>query len=226
MANNLSEPLVLAMKLISSVLSTCVAATLALSVTVSAAPPAPRNTGTVDVKTGATSLTLSQEFKTALTGAEIKLQKVIPGRIVSGRGLLNFPISGGAVDLATTEGEVTHTGGVAFVKGEAKISVTDLVISTPEATDDTTLPTLSALVVINGAFQGRVNLCSLDISSAGLTAPLTLPKNGKVVLKNVSLKLTVDGANALNTAFTTDAFTADTVIGTATVNAITVKGSL
>ena len=214
------------MKLIPSVLSTCVAATLALSLTVSAAPPAPRNTGTVDVRTGSTSVKLSDDFKALLTAGEIKVVKVIPGKVVPGKGVLSFPISGGAVDLATVESEVTHSGGIALVKGATKVSITDLVISTPDAEDTTTLPTLSALVVVNGALQGRVNLFSLDLSAAGPAKPLTLPKNGKVVLKDVALKLSAEGAEALNTAFATVDFTADSVVGTALVNAITVRGSL
>ncbi len=190
----------------------------------SAAANPPILTGTVDVKHGLTSIALDDAFSSILTNHAVVLRKIIPGQIVPGRQLLRIPISGGAIDLDTAEGEVTHRGGFALKTDTVKVSLTDFVLSTPAATDTTTLPSLSCLVTVNGDLSGRVNLFQVDLS--GVAAPLSLPPNKKVMFKTLNLTLTADGAAALNTAFNTTEFLADSVAGTLTVTALTARGTL
>ena len=208
------------MKLIRSLFAVAaVAASLTLSV--HAAPPAPE-TGTVDVKTGQTAIKLDQVFTTALTAGEIAVAKISPGKTVLPKGELRFPIAGGAIDLATLVSEVIHSGGVNFSKGDVSVSVVDLIVSIPggEVT-----PGISAVVVVNGQSLGRVALFDIE---ATLTAPLELPKNKKIVVKDVSVTLTEAGATALNEAFGFEVpvFTSETVVGTATISATVEKNLL
>ncbi len=181
-------------------------------------------TGTMDIKTGTSSLTLDSQFASALDAAQFAFKKIIPGRMKSHKGELNFPISGGAFDLTDLHGEIIHSGGFTLVGGLNEVSISDIIITTPASTDTITLPTLSGLVTVNGVFQGRINLFTLTLP--GITAPLMLPHNKKIVLKDISLKLTADGATALNNAFSTTSFTSDTVAGTVSVNAITAHNAL
>jgi hypothetical protein len=176
-------------------------------------------TGTADIKTGTSSLTLDSQFSSALETAQFAFKKIIPGRMKPHKGELNFPITGGAFDLTDLHSEIIHSGGFSLVDGMNAVSISDIIITTPAITDTTTLPTLSALLTVNGVFQGRVNLFTLDLT--GVTAPQTLPHNKKIVLKDILLKLTADGATALNNAFAVTSFTSDTVVGSVSVNAIT-----
>ena len=201
---------------------TLIGVAVALNLPSEANPHTPITSGTLNVKTGSTSISLDPQFASALTTSEFSFEKVIPGRIKHGKGELNFPIVGGAFDLADLHSEIMSTGGFSLTQGTATVAISDLVVTTPAATDTSTIPTLSALITVNGVFQGRVDLFSIDLT--GITAPYTLPPNKKVVLRDLPLKLTADGATALNTAFATTSFTADTTAGTVTVNAITSHG--
>ena len=205
-------------------LSVVLVAAVTLHLPVQADPRPLQDSGTLNIKTGTTSLSLDEQFAALLNTAQASFKKIIPGRMKHGGGELTFPISGGAFDLTDLKGEILHSGGFTLSEGTTDVSVSDLIITTPASTDTTTLATVSALVTVNGTFQGRVNLFNFDLT--GVTAPFSLPHNKKIALKNLSLTLTADGATALNTAFGTTTFTADTVVGTASINAITSKGSL
>ncbi len=208
-------------KIVPAILCLLAAAALPLR---AANPHIPVSSGTVDVKTGNTALTLDQQFVTTLNTAAISLKKVIPGKIKPGKGELNFPVSGGAFDLADTKSEIVHGGGITFVANGVTVAISELILTSPASTDTTTTPGISALITVNGALSGRVDLMAVDFSS--ITAPFTLPRNKTVVLSNLPLKLTADGATALNTAFSTTVFTPDMVVGTATVKAITGREDL
>ena len=186
---------------------------------------APVSAGTVDIKAGATSLTLADAFAGVLELGSVSVDKVIPGKVNTGKGKLTFPVSGGVVDTATAQSEITHSGGFSLSTGSTKVSLTDFVISTPESTNAGGVATLSALVTVNGAFQGRVTLFELDLSGSNLGAPVTVPKNKILTISDVGIKLTDEGAAALSAAFST-MIPAGTIVGTAEVKAITVKGSL
>jgi hypothetical protein len=185
----------------------------------------PAAAATLDVKTGATTLTLADTFQGVLQLGQVDLVKVIPGKINPGKGTLSFPISGGVFDTLTAESEITHSGGFSLATGNVKVSLTDFVISTPEAGNAQGVATLSALVTVNASFQGRVVLFNLDLSGANISVPVTVPKNKILVLKSIDLTLTTEGAAALNAAFGTT-LPAGTVVGSAEVKAITQKGSL
>lgn len=208
------------MKLIRTLFAAAIASTLAISA--QAAKPEPQASGTVDVKTGQTAIQLNSTFSGALEVSEVAVAKIIPGKVVSPKGELRFPVTGGAIDLATLTSEIIHSGGVNFSKGDVSVSAVDLIIRIP-ATGSEASSAVSAIVVVNGTSLGRVDLFGID---AVLTAPLEVPNNKKIVLKDVDLTLTQTGADALNAAFGVDVFNTTSVVGTATVSATVVKGSL
>ena len=88
------------------------------------------------------------------------------------------------------------------------------------------VPTLSALVTVNGQLLGRLPLFAVDAAPAGLATPHELPKNKKLGLDNVALTLTAEGAEALNTAFEVTTFVEGGAVGTASVKASTTKRPL
>src|SRR5687768_10468035 len=87
-----------------------------LTLSMHAAPPAPVNSGTVDVKNGQTALAIDSTFLAALDAADVAVEKITPGKIVLPKGELRFPIVGGTIDLAKLTSELVHSGGVNFSK--------------------------------------------------------------------------------------------------------------
>ncbi len=199
---------------------TAIVSTLNLST--HAAPPAPQNSGTVDVKTGQTSISISSNFLTGLQVAQVEIAKVIPGKVILSKGELRFPIAGGAIDLTTLRSEVIHSGGVNFSSETDSVTAQDFILTIPPV-GSSEAPVISAIVVVNGLSGGRFPLFNVDLA---LTAPLVLPKNKKIVVEDADLTLTLEGVVALNTAFGVSIFNSATVVGSATVSATVVKGSL
>lgn len=120
---------------------------------------------------------------------------------VTDAGTIAFPITRGAVDLATLAGQIRHDGGILLSRGSTRIEVADYVIETAPA------PKLTA-----GSALGRIDLLSLDLSN------LTREVSGRsVMLGGVQARLTATAAKALNDTFGTTAFTEGLLLGTATV---------
>jgi len=205
-----------------------------------AKPPVPI-TGTVDVKTGMTSVVLDESFKTALSDLGAETKKIIPGQFVKGHQTHRFPIRGGAFDLSSLQAEIIHSGGVKIFTDTVVVSLTDFIITLPApdepaepVIDPVTglplpvepppVPTLSALVTVDGHLLGRIALFELEVPA--LSKPHGLPPNKKLSLENLPLSLTADGAEALNTAFGVTTFVEGAAAGTASVRATTAKRPL
>lgn len=229
--------------------STLLAAAVAALITTAAAPDAAADhrsstpvTGTVDIKTGITSVTLADSFKTALTTAGIETRKMIPGQFVKGKQTFRFPIRGGAFDLATLQAECIHAGGITLKSSTVTVRLSDFVVTLPgpppasdpgsgvSATSSEVPPVaagpqadLTALVVVNGALVGRVSLFAVDATATGLTAPLTLGKHKKLSVPNLGLFLTAEGAGALNAAFGVTSFIAGDAAGTASILSLSAR---
>jgi hypothetical protein len=199
-------------------------AAVTTSLTLSAQAAEPQTTGTVDVKTGQTALAIDNTFLAALDASDVAFTKVTPGKVVLPKGELRFPIVGGTIDLAKLTSEVVHSGGVNFAKESTSVTVMDLILVLP-TTGAVTTPVLTGVVVVNGESLGRVEL--FDVVTT-LTAPISVPGNKKIVIKDADVNLTQDGADALNAAFSpvVPVFTTDTVVGKVSVSATVVKGSL
>jgi hypothetical protein len=166
-------------------------------------------TGTVE--SGQTSVKLSAAFAGALASLGVTAGVVDLSRLFGGS--VTFPVTGGAVDLATARGEIAHSGGLTLSAGGTEVRLQSFTI------DTTSAPVLTGLVVVNDGLVGRVPLFDLQLPS-GITLPLKPSENGKLRLKDVGVTLTSVAAGALNQIFHVKAFTSGFNIGTANVKVV------
>jgi hypothetical protein len=175
----------------------------------------------IAVQSGVTSITLSPTLAATLQNLGVTLTTVSPS--VDTNGVVNLPITGGAFDLATAKGEIFHTGGLTFTKGNIVITITDFLIDT---TDDSlpgiTAPIVSALVISNRAVSGRLPLFNLG-KPTGFQLPLTLTDKVILTLNGSALTLNATAAAELNTTFGVSTLYGGLPIGT--VNTAAVVGS-
>lgn len=150
---------------------------------------------------GATTLVLDPGTASALTSLGITPSPVAPATAATGG--LAFPITGGIVDTKTLAGQITHSGGLRLTKGSTVVDLTDFNIEIDSA------PDLTALL---GAT--RTSILNLDLSQAQPSV-----SGVSINVGNVKATLTAGAAQALNTAFSTTAFTPGLAIGTASVAA-------
>jgi hypothetical protein len=130
---------------------------------------------------------------------------------ITARNSILFAINEGTIDLANARGEILHAGGVRFVSSSVNVRLVNPKI------DTTITPVLLALVIVNDQVIERLPI--FDVKFSDLSAPLK-PKKGTLRLKNATLTLRSEGAEALNAVFDTDSFSAGQTFGTATVNMI------
>jgi len=167
-------------------------------------------TGTVE--SGKTSVKLSAEFAGALESLGVTAGVIDPSRVHGGS--VTFPVTGGAVDLATARGEIAHSGGLTLSAGGTEVRLQSFTIDTTGSA-----PVLTGLVVVNDGLLGRVPLFDLQLPS-GITLPLKPSENGKLRINDVGVTLTSVAADALNGIFGVTAFTPGFNIGTANVKVV------
>jgi len=107
------------------------------------------------------------------------------------------------VDAKTLAGAIRHSGGIRLSTGSVAVALTRFTIAVDDA------PDLTALVG-----RQRVSILALDLSGASAAV-----KGRRIVLSGVTASLTKAAADALNAAFSTNAFAEGLVLGTATVSA-------
>jgi hypothetical protein len=171
---------------------------------------------TADIKFGTTVITFSDTVATGLDTAEVVFKKAQPARINPGKGTLTFVASGGAIDLVNAKTEIINSGGVILTKGEATVTILDPIVELSEVGAETPVAKISAIVVVNGASQGRKDL--FNIGGTVLTAPVTVPHNRKITAKDLNVTLTSEAATALNAALGITVFTSDTAAGTVDIS--------
>ncbi len=172
-----------------------------LGSTVTAAP-------TANLSDGRTSVTLSNDFFTALNTLGVSAGTIGAGTIRG--GVASFPITGGAIDLANAKGEINHTGGLSLSTRTVRVELTSFNIDTLGSA-----PVLTGLVTANGNLLGRVPLFRLTLPQ--LTLPLQPGAFNTLFIPGVRVGLTPEAATALNQVFSVTAFVADFNIGTASV---------
>jgi hypothetical protein len=163
------------------------------------------------IESGQTAVTLSSGFVAAATSLGVGLATVIPGQLFA--GVVSFPVTGGALDLATARGEIYHSGGLELTAGTTRVQLLNFTIDTTAAAK------LTGLVVANGSVVGRVHLFNLLLPAA--VVPPLVPDNQLLTIPNVRVTLSADAAAALNALFNVTAFTPGFEIGTARVSAFT-----
>lgn len=196
---------------------------------------------TADVKTGTVVITLNDTLTDALDVAEIAFRKAQPARIKAGKGELTYVVSGGAIDLSTGKSEIVASGGITLAKevppapmepNAVKVpkqfktaTILDPIVDLSELNAETPVKKISATIVVNGASLGRMDVFTID--GTVFTGPgVALPKNKKISVKDLTLKLTVDAATALNEALGVPVFTGDTEIGTVDLNLTAASSNL
>lgn len=167
------------------------------------------------VEAGNTTVTLSKDFAMALDDLGVSQGSIRPTEHESYN--VNFPVTGGEIDLSTAKAQLLHSGGMKFTAGGTEVDLSSFIIDTTGAT-----PVITGLITVNHALWGRVTLFDLMLPS-GLQVPLTAP-NGRVALSGVGVTLDATAAAALNQAWKVSAFKAGFNIGTAKV-VIYVNGS-
>jgi hypothetical protein len=161
---------------------------------------------TETVEGGRTTVTLADSFVSALGSLGVTPGTVSPTELRGAK--VNFPITGGAIDLDTGSGQILHSGGLKLTAGNNEVKLQSFIIDTTSSQ-----PVITGLVVANGKLVGRLPLFNLTPAS-GTTLPLT-PSYGVLEAKGIGVTLTATAATALNEVFGITALAGGLEIGTA-----------
>jgi hypothetical protein len=148
----------------------------------------------------ATTVVLDEGTAGVLADNNVSVAPIDPAT-ASDEGIA-FPITGGVVEADTLGGSIEHSGGLTFSAGGTDLDLTDFVINTVAGT-------LSATA-------GDDQVVIMDVDLSGLERS---DDAGTIVLENITLTLSADGADALNDTFGVTIFSEGLAIGTATVRA-------
>ena len=162
---------------------------------------------------GTTSVTLDEGLTTGLETLGVTVGVSAPGTI-DDAGVAVFPIVAGAIDLATSVGDISHSGGLSFTSADGA-TVVDLLNFVIDNSSGNTAIALTGLVGVNDSLAGRAPLFNMDFSNV-----IAVSSDTELTVNGVALTLTAEAAAALNAAFAVESFTEGFVIGTADVSAI------
>lgn len=156
---------------------------------------------TLQIKGGQTSFVPSEAAFEAFTDCDV--ERVKPGHVKPGVKRIRFPISGGALDMEGLTGEIEHKGGVLLscTLGMGKqVELHNFRLDLPETETETEAesevqaPVISALATVDGTLVGRIAM----FTPGGDAFTSSVNNGGLVLLSDVSLILTDEGANFLN----------------------------
>jgi hypothetical protein len=153
---------------------------------------------------GRTTLTLSVAFLGEITAAGATATTV-PGAQRDGNQI-SFGVSAGEINLANAEGQIIHNGGITLTAGTKQVTLDSFMLTTLGEQ-----AYVSALVIANGRFMGRINVFDVTLPS-DLTLPIT-PRSGDFFLGGVTWNLDPAGAAALNDALGVTAFHDSVYVG-------------
>ena len=162
---------------------------------------------------GTTSVTLDEGLTTGLETLGVTVGASAPGTI-DDANVAVFPIVAGAIDLATSVGDISHSGGLSFTSADGA-TVVDLLNFVIDNSSGNTAIALTGLVGVNDSLAGRAPLFNMDFSNV-----IAVSSDTELTVNGVALTLTAEAAAALNAAFAVESFTEGFVIGTADVSAI------
>ena len=165
---------------------------------------------TVRLSDGVTTVQLGADFVGGLEGLGVTPGAVEPGTVNDGVAI--FPIVAGGIDLETSNGDIFHSGGLSLSAANGTfVELFNFIID-----NSGDQPVLTALGTLNGDLVGRFSLFNLDFTNALVESSET-----DVLITGVVLSLTENGAAGLNAAFSVDAFSGDSNIGTANIESVT-----
>lgn len=160
---------------------------------------------------GRTSVKLSSPFTGALADLDVAVGTIFPTELEDGS--VDFPVTGGAIDLDTAAANILHSGGLTLKAGDTQVRLQSFIIDTTGK-----VPVITGIVVVDNALVGRITLFDLTLPS-GFTLPLHLDNHHKLSLSGVGVWLDPGAAAALNSVFHVSAFKGGLSVGTATVRA-------
>lgn len=169
---------------------------------------------TETVNYGVTTVKLSSTFTDALSALDVTPGTVAPTRLRDGN--VDFPVTGGAIDLDTALGNILHSGGLTLEAGGIQVRLQSFIIDTTGSA-----PVITGLVIVKNTLVGRLPLFDLTIPS-GIT-PLK-PQYGFVLaLHDIPVTLDPAAAAALNKVYSLtgeEAIPGNLTIGVANVEAV------
>lgn len=127
-------------------------------------------------------------------------------------GVYKLPITGGGVDAADLAIETVSQGGFNVANGTNSITFSAPIVNTIGSQ-----AIMTFLVTLNGTLQGRFTLLNL---ASPTPSAVDLTVGEAVKIKSIAATLSPAGAQFLNQAFNTTAFSAGTPVGDVTVRAI------
>jgi hypothetical protein len=168
-----------------------------------AAAAAPAGAATVQLDVGATTLQVDKRMTRTLRALGVSVAPLTPATTARGGGVA-LPITGGRVDPGTGEGDVEHAGGLQLRRGTARMRLTSVTVRAG-----------SARRISAKAGGRRVDAFSIAVQKG------TVRRRGfATTLADVPVKLTAEGATALNRALGVTAFRNGTRFGLATVRSL------
>lgn len=168
---------------------------------------------TVVFDDGTTSVTLDEGLTAGLETLGVTVGASVPGTI-DDANVAVFPIVAGAIDLATSVGDISHSGGLSFTSADGA-TVVDLLNFVIDNSSGNSTIALTGLVGVNDSLAGRAPLFNMDFSNV-----IAVSSDTELTVNGVALTLTAEAAAALNAAFAVESFTEGFVVGTADVAAI------
>ncbi|WP_263353611.1 hypothetical protein [Acidicapsa acidisoli] len=156
------------------------------------------------IEGGRTTVTLSKAFLADVTAIKATPTSIVPSQLYNNQ--IFFPITSGAISLDTATGQILHSGGITLTAGTKVVRLDSFILNTLGEQ-----PYVTALVVANGRFLGRINVFDAELSS-DLKLPL-VPEDGDFFLSGTKLTLDPAGAAALNDAFGVKTFEDNLYIG-------------
>ncbi|GJL73600.1 MAG: hypothetical protein NMNS01_27990 [Nitrosomonas sp.] len=165
---------------------------------------------TVRLSDGVTTVQLGADFVGGLEGLGVTPSAIEPGTLNDGVAI--FPVVAGGLDLETSSGDIFHSGGLSLSAADG--TIVELFNFIIDNSGDQ--PVLTALGTLNGDLAGRFPLFNLDFTNALVEASET-----DILVTDVILSLTANGADGLNAAFSVDAFSENSNIGTANIESVT-----
>jgi hypothetical protein len=178
-------------------------AVAAAAVAVLATVAAPARAAVVQLDAGATTLQLDQRTARTLRALGVSVAPVAPAAPARGGGIA-LPITGGRIDPATAAGDIPHAGGLQLRRGATTVRLTGVVVRAG-----------SARRITVKAGGRRLDAFSIAVRKAAVRR-----RGFATTLADLPVKLTAEGAAALNRALAITAFRAGTRFGVATVRSL------
>lgn len=162
---------------------------------------------------GTTSVTLDEGLTAGLEALGVTVGTTDPGTI-DDANVAVFPIVAGAIDLATSVGDISHSGGLSLTSSDGA-TVVDLLNFVIDNSSGNSAIAMTGLAGVNGSLAGRAPLFNMDFTNV-----IAVSSDTELTVNSVALTLTAEAAAALNAAFAVESFTEGSVVGTADIAAI------